>query len=103
MHQSFIRHLLKPVLCSYLHQAPQHLDPGEIKLKSRATLKMEERMDFHRTESLSFVLVCFQATISVCRHIYYIATLLHTPPNNAIDILSRVKIITYLVLIPFLW
>lgn len=70
-----------------------NFDPGEIKLRPRADLKLEERMRSHRTESLSFLSVCFQGTISVCRHTYYIVAVLHTSPKNAIDISFRIKII----------
>ena len=50
-------------------------------------------MRSYRTESLSFLSVCFQGTISICRHTYYIVAVLHTSPKNAIDISFRIKII----------
>lgn len=81
------------VLCPCFHQAPQHLDPGAIKLRPRADLKLEERMGCHRAESFSFLSVCFQGTISVCRHTYYIVALLRSSPKNANDISFRIKII----------
>ena len=37
--------------------------------------------------------VCFQGTISVCRHIYYIVAPLRTPPKNAIGISFRITIV----------
>lgn len=52
LHQSFMWHLLNPILCPYLHYAPQHLDLGEIKLKLRGALQIKERLKSHGTELL---------------------------------------------------
>ena len=84
------------VLCPCFHQTPQHFDPREIKLRPKADLNLEERMRCRRTESLSFLSACFQGTISISRHTYYIVAVMHTSPKNAIDISFRIKIIKVL-------
>lgn len=50
-------------------------------------------MEFHRRESLYFLSVCFQGTISVCKRIYSIVALLYIFPKSAIDISFRITII----------